>query len=128
MTLLTKRILLTFFFVIFLFIAVGFVKKQRNERFPFSFPSKIDRHRPLNTQDLSYVSSWMTFDYLNKVFNLPFPYLKDSLSLNDKKYPFITIKQYADKNNLDINIFTEKIKDSIRKLEKASSSIPYPHE
>lgn len=118
MTLLTKRILFTFIVIIFLFITVSFVKKQKNER--FSFPSKIDRHRSLNTQDLSYISAWMTFDYLNKVFNLPFSYLKDSLFIQDQKYPFITIKQYVKRNNLDVDIFVEKIKDSIRKFEKAS--------
>lgn len=38
------------------------------------------------------IQPWMTFDYLNKTFNLPEDYLKVSLNITDKSYPNITIR------------------------------------
>ena len=42
----------------------------------------------------------MTFDYLNKVFNLPADYLQNSLQITDKNYPYITISHYSREERL----------------------------
>lgn len=52
-------------------------------------------HRPINANDISTVQSWMTFDYINKVFKVPSDYLKNSLGISDSSYPNETIGHYA---------------------------------
>ena len=72
------------------------------------------RHRPTLLRDPSYISSWMTFDYINKVFNIPPQYFEVSLQIQDPKYPFITIKQYARKINLPDTVLLERVREAIR--------------
>ena len=52
-------------------------------------------HRSINANDVNTVQSWMTFDYINKVFKLPQDYLKNNLSVSDSSYPNETIGRYA---------------------------------
>ena len=53
-------------------------------------------HRPINVNDVNTVQSWMTFDYINKVFKLPQDYLKNILGVSsDRNYPNETIGHYA---------------------------------
>jgi len=49
----------------------------------------------LGLNDLNIIQSWMTFDYLNKAFNLPPDYLKTSLAINNPQYPLLTINHYS---------------------------------
>ncbi len=74
------------------------------------------RHHPQPTLgDVTYISVWMTFDYLNKVFDLPDNYLKEDLELVGSSYPFITVKQYARGANLDSKYFLKKVQTSVWK-------------
>ena len=62
---------------------------------------KNSRH-VLNPNDLTTIDSWMTFDYLNKIFNLPPDYLKNSLDISNTRYPFLTINHYASDKGIDV--------------------------
>jgi hypothetical protein len=55
----------------------------------------IKNHPHLTLSDVSAIHSWMTFDYLNKLFNLPPEYLKTQLSISDPAYPKMTINKFA---------------------------------
>src|SRR4051812_12432281 len=53
-------------------------------------------HRPVRTlftkktptaQDVQLIQPWMTFDYIDVVFNVPPDYLKTKLSITDPHYP-----------------------------------------
>ena len=60
-------------------------------------PAQIWRARtltraPLSLQDVGIVRSWMTFDYLNRVFRLPPGYLKDALHISDARYPHLSLE------------------------------------
>ena len=52
-------------------------------------------HGVLTDKNIDLISSWMTFDYINKIFNLPQDYLKDALVISDPHYPRIPISIYA---------------------------------
>jgi hypothetical protein len=49
----------------------------------------------LGLKDIAKLKTWMTFDYVNKAFNLPANYLKDALLIKNAHYPLLTIKNYA---------------------------------
>lgn len=60
------------------------------------------------------IQSWMTFDYINRIFKLPPEYLKTQLTITDRKYPNIEIKNYAKSQNEDVNTIIENLKQSIK--------------
>lgn len=72
-----------------------------------------NKNNKFNETHSPRISQWMTFDYINKVFNLPNEYLKIELNINDTSYPFITVKHYSIKENLDINVVVKKIQEII---------------
>ena len=45
--------------------------------------------------DVSQIRGWMTFRYINLVFNLQPDYLKNSLDITDKRYPNVSINSLA---------------------------------
>lgn len=55
----------------------------------------LKNHPHLTANDTGVIRSWMTFDYLNKLFNLPPDYLKTQLSVTDPAYPKLTIGTLA---------------------------------
>ncbi len=79
---------------------------------------KINYHlplhpRPLTINDTGMIQYWMTFDYLNKIFNLPTNYLQTTLGINDRRYPVITISHYSRENHLGLDILVLQIKAAI---------------
>lgn len=60
-----------------------------------SLLTKKNQNQLLGLKDLKTVKLWMTFDYVNRAFNLPADYLKTSLAIKDPHYPVLTIKRYA---------------------------------
>lgn len=55
----------------------------------------LKNHNRLIPTDASVVRSWMTFDYVNKLFGLPQTYLQEQLRITDKNYPRITIGKFG---------------------------------
>ena len=51
-------------------------------------------HAPLAASDAGIIRSWMTFDYVNKLFALPSEYLQAQLQINNTHYPRLTIGSY----------------------------------
>jgi len=51
----------------------------------------IRHHGPLLPQDADLIRPWMTFDYINKIFNLPPGYLQSRLAITDPRYPKLSI-------------------------------------
>ena len=52
-------------------------------------------HSHLTESDSSVIRSWMTLDYVNRLFNLPPPYLQQTLRVTDPNYPRLTIGKLA---------------------------------
>lgn len=51
----------------------------------------LTRHAPFGPSDADIIRSWMTFDYVDKIFALPPDYLKTRLQITDTHYPKLTI-------------------------------------
>lgn len=73
------------------------------------------RHRhALTANDTSLIESWMTFNYISAVFAVPADYLKNSLGLNDSKYPYLTINHYARAHKLNVQTFTNNLIGTVK--------------
>lgn len=72
------------------------------------FNNFLRNRGPLTASDVGIISSWMTFDYINKIFNIPADYLKNRLAISDGRYPRISLKTYAREKNSDVvDVLTE---------------------
>ena len=80
------------------------------------------RHRPVSISDVAYIAPWMTFDYITKIFMLPPSYLADNLKIQNPKYPFITISQYAKYTNTNNSVLIESVKSSVEKYLISSTT------
>ena len=76
--------------------------------------SALQRRAPLTISDVESIQSWMTFDYLDKVFNMPPEYLKTALNLSDPRYPRISLSRYARYHGMDAVAFTTGVKNAVR--------------
>lgn len=70
-------------------------------------------HQKLGVNDVQNIQGWMTFDYINYVFNLPPQYLEQKLSLSDQKYPNISINHYAEAHNMTAVLFLQNVKGAL---------------
>lgn len=84
-------------------------------RVDYDFKNK-QKHFP-RTIDIKAVSAWMTFDYLNVIFKLNPNYLRETLAINDPRYPNVRIGHYIKYNHLNEATF-------LGGLEQAISNYP----
>ncbi|MEI6843045.1 MAG: hypothetical protein WCK48_00840 [bacterium] len=75
--------------------------------------ANIKKNRSLTSGDVSVIQQWMTFDYVNRVFNLPPEYLKNSLTIIDPKYPKVVISKYAKNQKFDVGIFMTTLQNAV---------------
>ncbi|HTP56721.1 MAG TPA: hypothetical protein VMJ72_00365, partial [Candidatus Paceibacterota bacterium] len=67
------------------------------------------------------IQSWMTFSYINTVFNLPAGYLVSTLKMQDARYPDLTIRQYARTHDLNERDVTDTVEGSVSQyLQRAT--------
>lgn len=81
----------------------------------------LHRHQPASIADIHYISSWMTFDYITKVFHLPPLYLKQTLNVKASNYPFITLQQYAKQEHLNVLTLTRNTQNSVKQFLASST-------
>lgn len=74
----------------------------------------LKNHPHLTASDVSFISSWMTFDYLNKLFNLPPEYLKIQLSISDPAYPKLIIGNFAKDAHRTASGTLEEVQNAVR--------------
>ncbi len=96
------------------YVAVQAYQIQNHQRFPWRNYIMSHPRRPATLTDVSYISSWMTFDYINKVFNLPSTYLQQDLQIQNPKYPFITLAQYAKATNTSSSAIIGNVQTILR--------------
>lgn len=61
----------------------------------------------------SEIQGWMTFRYINYVFNLPANYLDSKLNISDPHYPNITLNKYAGAHALGQAAFLLSVKNAV---------------
>lgn len=70
------------------------------------------RHKPPSRYvetNVSLIQSWMTIKYISRVYKIPMPEFIDKLSL-DKNDENLSVLQYANKKNLDVEVVLSNIK------------------
>ena len=72
------------------------------------------RAKNTNITDVQYIGAWMTFQYVNFIFNLPEEYLRTSLQIRDTNYPNITLGKYLRKNKLIRGEFITSVQKAVR--------------
>lgn len=79
-------------------------------------------HYPLTVNDLPIISPWMTFHYINKIFNVPPDYLETSLSISDPSYPQMSLSGYAKQQHIDSALLVTQVESSLYEYLTAASS------
>lgn len=74
----------------------------------------LKRHGPPTASDVDVLRSWMTFAYINQLFDVPSAYLKDEVPVNDARYPQISIGSYARENNMNVNAFLGTVENALK--------------
>ncbi len=90
--------------------------------------SRAAHHRWEYSVQPATIEDWMTFNYLNVVFKLPSGYLKTALSIQDSRYPDISIRQYAEYIGVDPAAFLAQVQHTLATYPapNASSTAPNP--
>ena len=111
---LTPRLLVISFLIVVLIVSgIVLVKEYRvlykigvlkRPQHPRELPEKIT---------INDIKPWMTFDYINKQFNLPDGYFKDALNISDSAYPNLPIDKFFKRDRIDPRTAVEKIKQLI---------------
>jgi hypothetical protein len=83
-------------------------------RFQQGWISAFRSRAPLTQDDVSMIQPWMTFDYVNRVFNIPPDYLKTALHVSDAAYPRISLSHYAKSHAINSAVFVEQVKTALR--------------
>jgi heme/copper-type cytochrome/quinol oxidase subunit 2 len=126
------RYTLTILAVLLLLLVVFFVAQYESLRRAqiismrqFHVSQLLERHAPISVTSASVVRSWMTFDYINRLFALPPDYLKNNVPITDLQYPKLTISSYVKKNGLNQTTFLDELDATIRNyspLQNATST------
>ncbi len=69
---------------------------------------------PVTADDVVFIQTWMTFDYVNHIFNLPKEYLMTKLSVSNGSYPRLTIEKYAKTKGLKSSVVLLQVEDAVR--------------
>lgn len=67
-----------------------------------------------SVKDVEYIDTWMTFKYINFIFNIPESYLKDTLQIDDVRYPNLPVGRYTKAKKLESVLYISKIKDAVK--------------
>lgn len=106
-------ILIIFFIVVWIFSIKNY-ETRHGKQISLPYSMSKHRHRPVTIADIAYISPWMTFDYISTLFNIPQDYLKQSMRIEDKKYPYITLNQYAKKTDVNVDVLIANIRHDIK--------------
>lgn len=74
------------------------------------------KHKQMNETsmtDIEYIDAWMTFQYINFIFDIPEDYLKKELSIEDPKYPNITLGKYIKNKGVNRTDFIKRVKEKV---------------
>ncbi len=64
------------------------------------------------------IEPWMTFAYINTVFNLPADYLETMLPVSNSRYPNISINRFVRMNHINENQFLTEIRQAVSAYKK----------
>lgn len=73
----------------------------------------FNTHKVMSIIDIKSIRIWMTFRYINSIFNLPPSYLKDKLKISNPKYPDVSLGTYSKSQKINPNILLDSVKKLI---------------
>lgn len=80
---------------------------------PVSRWIRIQSNHATSSVEVGSITGWMTFDYINRVFNLPADYLKTKLAVMDPRYPKLTISKAAVSQQVSEEVYLGDLKNAI---------------
>jgi len=84
----------------------------------------LRNHAPLPQSDANVIRSWMTFDYVNRLFGLPADYFKNQLNITDTHYPRLTISSFAKDAGLDASTTLDEVQSAVREYRSPNTQPP----
>jgi hypothetical protein len=87
-------------------------------------------HKKESEQPLvaGYIKGWMTFAYIDHLYNLPPTYLQTSFNITDHDFPNISLNDYAEDHTIDretfINEVIKKVSDLLPSDAKSTTTVP----
>jgi hypothetical protein len=121
-----RWILIGLIAILIILLIVLFVQYQSLQRaqlisdHEFLRSQMLERHAPLPASEANVIRSWMTFDYINKIFGLSPDYLKTQLSISDSRYPRLTVAAYGGSAGIDQATLLNDIENAIRNYTTAT--------
>jgi hypothetical protein len=96
----TINLILGILVIILVFLVVSLISSYRQSNIGRIIHSHVTALKNNETSagravNVSAVQSWMTFDYINRLFGLPPDYLKATLAISDPVYPHLTLLHYS---------------------------------
>jgi len=85
------------------------------------FRSVQDVRKPLTIKNVVDIAPWMTFDFINHVFNVPPTYLSNAFNITDANYPRMSLRSYASLHGIDEQTF---LVDVQKKVADYLNSLP----
>jgi hypothetical protein len=119
-----KAVLLVAIFVLLLLVLLLIAQYQglkRENLIPqhHSILLSLKRSGTLAPQDANLIGTWMTFDYIDYLFSLSPSYLQTALSIDDPRYPHLTIEEYAEDAHLNLNGTLGAVQAAVRSYTPA---------
>lgn len=63
--------------------------------------------------DVGFVQSWMTYDYIDHIYDLPPTYLQSDLAIVDTRYPRVSISESSEAQKVSAAMLTTDVKNAI---------------
>jgi hypothetical protein len=79
-----------------------------------SLMTAIKDHVHPTVNDANVIRSWMTFDYINKLFTLPPNYLKNQLNISNPAYPKLTIGAFNKSIHANASSTLSNVENAVR--------------
>lgn len=90
----------------------GNLDRHMKLRNPFDRPPNDDKRTPLTSPDA--IAPWMTFRYISFAFGMPETYFKDTMKVDHKNFPDISVGKYAKSSKIEVGAFVESVKSAVR--------------
>lgn len=73
----------------------------------------VAKHGPLTADETGVIGPWMTFDYVNALFDLPPDFLKTTFRIQDPSYPKLTLARYASTEGYQESEFMDSLRAAV---------------
>ncbi len=75
--------------------------------------------RKMTKSHSSDIRPWMTFEYVNTVFNIPSSFLEKSLAIDDTRYPKLVISNFAKDRKVSEKEVISQIRNAVREYKRS---------